>query len=163
MKAYLGFFVSWTYLRIFQKTASSAQIGLLPPFVPKKNRPIITRKNEYQHGLFSFNLDFNGDRSASFALSSFFPFPLSGAVGDIGNQIFSLLTKAKIINADHFEIVDDEPSLISSLKALGLFQTSGMRTRAQQAWNWAKRQKPGHHQRSSVTDGKRKLALEGLD
>lgn len=163
MKAYLGFLVSWTYLRIFQKTASSAQIGLLPPFVPKKNRPTISRKNEFQHGLFSFNLDFNGDRSASFALSSFFPFPLSGAIGDISNRMFSLLVKAKIINGDHFEIVDNEPSLVSSLKALGLFQTSGMRTRAQQAWNWAKRKKPGHHQRSSVTDGKRKLALEGLE
>lgn len=157
LKTWWGFLVSWAYLRFFQKTPSSAKTGLLPPFVPKRNRNHV-RPLDF-HNVSSFSMDFNGDRSASFALSTFFPFPLSAIIGDIGNGFFSLLVRTKMVDRDQFEITE-EPSLAATIGKVGVDSMS-IRRKAQQVWSWARRANHNHSS-SSVSNGKRNLALEEL-
>lgn len=161
VKAYLGFVVSWTYLRFFQRNPSSAQIGLLPPFVPKKNRPQ-PHRGDFRNSFMVFNLNSNGDRSAKFALTTFFPFPISGLVGDVSNLVFLILVKYKVLLADSFEQVEDQPSLISSLRSLSIFKPSVVRVKLQQVWSWARSKKKGINGKT-VSNGKRKLALKELE
>lgn len=119
--AWLGFIISWVYLRFFKEGGSGRQLSLLP--ITESGNPTILIK---------------GDRTGQFALSTFFPRPLSFIVAFISDKIFQVFVTLKLLNHGDFtsnneEDMQDEVSnsntqtdLISQMSQSRLFTSSSL-------------------------------------
>lgn len=119
--AWLGFIISWVYLRFLKEGGSGRQLSLLP--ITESGNPTILIK---------------GDRTGQFALSTFFPRPLSFIVAFISDKIFQVFVTLKLLNHGDFtsnneEDMQDEVSnsntqtdLISQMSQSRLFTSSSL-------------------------------------
>jgi len=93
--AWFGFIISWVSLRFFKDGGSGRQLSLLPISD--------TRNNTYN------NISLGkGDKTNQFALSTFFPKPLSYLIAILSNIIFQISVKLNLLNKDEFDLNNDD-------------------------------------------------------
>lgn len=126
MLAFVGFFVSWTYLRFFKSGTNDRQSYLLPLTAKKNNTTMINNNHNNTDSIVGesaivdsssstqsltresssrFKLPINstkGDRTDQFALYTFFPYPISILIKIISNLVFNLLIKFKVLNPQDY-------------------------------------------------------------
>lgn len=119
--AWLGFIISWVFLRFFKEGGSGRQLSLLP-ITESGNSLALVR----------------GDRTGQFALSTFFPRPLSFIIAFISDKIFQVFVTLKLLNKEDFvSITEEEPQdevsnsntqtdLISQMSQSRLFTSSSL-------------------------------------
>ncbi|KAK6463974.1 eukaryotic integral membrane protein-domain-containing protein [Scheffersomyces coipomensis] len=164
--SFLGFVISWVYLRFFKKGTNERQSYLLPfalnrkrsgknKFKPTSSNP--TSINGSNHAADnSLQLDnglIRGDRSEQFSFYTFFPSPISMFVKLISVLVFTTLVHYKVIDPNDFtdfEEEDNDQLILEDVDNLqtGLFDLSPLKgagnvsaipnasSTLKRIWNW---------------------------
>lgn len=163
--AFLGFVISWVYLRFFKEGTNERQSYLLPFALRKRNKTKATMLLD--------STPSKGDRSDLFALSTFFPAPLSLLVRFASEAVFSLLVKYGLLNrkdfvsdsmVSEFEDIDELQTNLFGLSPLtgaqDISAIPGASSKLKSVWSWFAG--PPKPVRPSV-EKRRKLALKEFE